>query len=134
MKALSLKQKAFADNYISTGGNVCKAALLAGYSKNYAKTQAGKLLENVRVKSYIDNRLAELESEKIAEQQEVLIYLTAVMRGEEEADCRARLRAAEMLCRVFGLFNGNCLGDDNIGKIDIIIEAADKAAAVIDDV
>jgi phage terminase small subunit len=78
---LTLKQKKFADEYIISG-NVYKSALSAGYSENYAKGNSVKLLENVSVKSYIDERLAQLESEKIADQQEVLKYLSAVMRGE----------------------------------------------------
>ena len=81
MVKLTLKQKKFADEYIISG-NVYKSALSAGYSENYAKGNSVKLLENVSVKSYIDERLAQLESEKIADQQEVLKYLSAVMRGE----------------------------------------------------
>ena len=81
MVKLTLKQKKFADEYIISG-NVYKSALNAGYSENYAKGNSVKLLENVSVKSYIDERLAQLESDKIADQQEVLKYLSAVMRGE----------------------------------------------------
>lgn len=81
MAKLTLKQKKFADEYIISG-NVYKSALSAGYSENYAKGNSVKLLENVSVKSYIDERLKEIESDKIADQQEVLKYLSAVMRGE----------------------------------------------------
>ena len=80
MAQLTLKQKKFADEYIISG-NAMKSAVEAGYSEKYAKSQSHKLLENVGIKSYIDERLA-LESEKIADQQEVLKYLSAVMRGE----------------------------------------------------
>lgn len=75
------RQKRFADEYIISG-NAYQSAIKAGYSPKYAKTDAHKLLENTRIKSYIDERLAQLESEKIADQQEVLKYLSAVMRGE----------------------------------------------------
>lgn len=130
-----MKQRTFAENYITTGGNVYRSAVNAGYSENYAKTNAGKLLENDRVKSYIDERLAELESEKIVQREEILIFLTSVMRGEVDGvDCRGRLKAAEMLGRIFGLFNGKGMEEAAMGKIDIIIEAADQAAAIIDDV
>ena len=81
MAKLTLKQKKFADEYIISG-NVYKSALSAGYSENYAKGNSVKLLANVSVKSYIDERLKEIESDKIADQQEVLKYLSAVMRGE----------------------------------------------------
>ena len=80
---LTLKQRKFADEYIISG-NIYKSALNAGYSENYAKGNSIKLLENVSVKSYIDERLKEIESAKTATQQEVLEYLTSVMRGEQQ--------------------------------------------------
>lgn len=83
MGKLSQKQKDFADEYIISG-NAVQAAKKAGYSKNYAKAQSHKLLENVGLKKYIDERLKEIESAKIATQQEVLEYLTSVMRGEHK--------------------------------------------------
>ena len=79
---LSTKQKEFADEYIICG-NATQAAIEAGYSVNYAKSQSHKLLVNVGVKSYIDERLKEIESAKTATQQEVLEYLSSVMRGEQ---------------------------------------------------
>lgn len=81
MTKLSIKQKRFADEYIISG-NAYQSAIKAGYSKNYSKGNVVKLLENVSVKAYIDERLAEIDNRKIADQQEVLEYLTSVMRGE----------------------------------------------------
>ncbi|WP_369040753.1 terminase small subunit [Staphylococcus epidermidis] len=78
---LTVKQQRFADEYIRTG-NAYQSAINAGYSKTYAKGNVVKLLENVSVKSYIDKRLEELKKESIAEQNEILQYLTSVMRGE----------------------------------------------------
>ena len=40
------------------------------------------MLSNDKVKAYIDERLEKLKSERVADQQEVLEFLTAVMRGE----------------------------------------------------
>ena len=81
MVKLTLKQKKFADEYIISG-NATESAIKAGYSSKYANTNVSKLLQNTTIKSYIDERLKEIESEKIADQQEVLKYLSAVMRGE----------------------------------------------------
>ena len=75
------RQKRFADEYIICG-IARQAAIAAGYTDKYAKVYAHKLLANVRIKEYIDQRLKELESEKIANQTEVLQFLTAAMRGE----------------------------------------------------
>ena len=83
MNDLKIKQKRFADEYIISG-NATGAAVKAGYSSKYANTNASKLLQNTAIKSYIDERLAQLASEKIATQQEVLTYLTSVMRGETQ--------------------------------------------------
>ncbi|MBJ6746651.1 terminase small subunit [Streptococcus sp. 121] len=79
---MTLKQKRFADEYIISG-NATEAAVKAGYSSKYANTNASKLLQNTTIKSYIDDRLVELESKTIATQEEVLSYLTSVMRGEQ---------------------------------------------------
>lgn len=78
---LTVKQQRFADEYIRTG-NAYQSAINAGYSETYAKGNVVKLLENVSVKSYIDKRLKKLKKESIAEQDEILQYLTSVMRGE----------------------------------------------------
>lgn len=81
MAGLTLKQQKFADEYIISG-NIEQAAITAGYSKAYARGNAHKLVANVSVKAYLDERLAEIKSEKVADQQEVMEFLTAIMRGE----------------------------------------------------
>ncbi|CZQ83826.1 terminase small subunit [Trichococcus palustris] len=81
MAGLTLKQQRFADEYIICA-NVEQAALKAGYSRSYARANAYKLLANVSIKAYVDERLEALNSEKVADQQEVMEFLTSVMRGE----------------------------------------------------
>ena len=78
---LTDKQKAFCDYYLESL-NATEAAIKAGYSKNYAKAQAHKLLENVGIKNYIDERLKELEEKRVASATEVMQLLTSAMRGE----------------------------------------------------
>lgn len=85
MKKLTIKQKKFADEYIKTG-NAYQSALNAGYSESYSKGNVIKLLENVSVKAYIDERMKKLEEEAIADQAEVLKYLTRVLRDEEREE------------------------------------------------
>lgn len=121
MGRLTLKQKRFADEYIISG-NAYQSAIKAGYSKKYAKADSSKLLENTGIKSYIDERLKILESKKIATQDEVLQYLTSVMRGEEQektlcsmgelgqeivdidVGAKDRIKAAELLGKRFRLW------------------------------
>lgn len=79
---LTQKQRLFANEYIKSG-NAMQSAIKAGYSEKYAKSSSAKMLENVGIKSYIDAKMAEIESHKIADAKEVLQYLTRVLRGEE---------------------------------------------------
>ena len=57
------RQKLFADEYLISG-IAYNAALKAGYSEKYAKTNSHKLLENTRIKAYIEERMKELEKKK----------------------------------------------------------------------
>lgn len=122
---LTLKQKAFADYYIETG-NAYQSAKKAGYSENYAKGNVVKLLENVSVKSYIDEQLKKIEDIRIAKAEEILIHLTQVMRGEikeevvvtegtgegcsdarimeKQVSAKDRIKAAELLGKRYRLF------------------------------
>ena len=81
MAKLTLKQKKFADEYIISG-NATESAIKAGYSKKTANRIGSENLSKLDIQNYIEERLKEIESEKIADQQEVLKYLSAVMRGE----------------------------------------------------
>ena len=81
---LTLKQKRFADEYIISG-NATQAAILAGYSKKTAIKIGVENLTKPDIKSYIDEQLAKLASQKIAQQEEILQYLTSVLRGESSA-------------------------------------------------
>ena len=122
---ITRKQQLFADEYIRTG-NIYQSAINAGYSHNYANKNGSKMLGNVGIKSYIDARLEELKKESIAEQDEILQYLTSVMRGkmtdeelmlvptgdfmseverhEKRADIVARTKAAELLGKRYAMW------------------------------
>lgn len=78
---LTLKQQRFADEYIISG-NAYKSALKAGYSEKYSRARSAELLDNVGIKSYIEARLEKINNEKIADQSEILEFLTSAMRGE----------------------------------------------------
>ena len=85
MSELRGKQRKFADNYIKNG-NATEAYVNAGYkvrSNETARANASRLLTNANVKAYIEMRLKQLESAKLATAQETLEYLTSVMRGEQ---------------------------------------------------
>lgn len=85
MSKLNKRQKKFADYYIESL-NAEQSAIRAGYSAKYARGNAHKLVANGCIKKYIDERLKELESERIASAKEVLEYLTKGMRQELEEE------------------------------------------------
>lgn len=114
MADLTIKQKRFADEYIISG-NASQAAIAAGYSKKYAAQNTDKLLKNTKVKSYIAERMAELDSKKIAKQEEVLAYLTSIMRGEQQEKTLV----------------GEGMGEQRIADIDVSAKDRIKAAELI---
>ena len=75
------KQQKFCDEYIKTG-NATQAAIFAGYSQKTAKQIGQQNLTKLDIKAYIDERLKQLEDERIADANEVMKFLTSVMRGE----------------------------------------------------
>ena len=131
------KQKIFADEYI-----ICLNATRA-YKKAYpnvkkdevARANGSRLLTNANVKAYIDEKLAELQSKKVADQQEVLEYLTAVMRGKKTEPLlvldgegkqkvvnavprvQARTKAAELLGKRYRLFTDKVELDATVEQV-----------------
>lgn len=123
MAKLTPKQKAFCDYYIETG-NATEAAKQAGYKQPHV--QGSQNLEKLSVKSYIDERMKQLEDERIANASEVLKHLTSAMRGEvsedvvvvegegdgcssarilkKEISAKDRIKAAELLGKRYRLF------------------------------
>lgn len=106
-----------------------------GYSAKTAKEQGVRLLTNVNLRTYIDQRLEEIRSEKTADAQEVLEYLTSVMRGEQteqtlqlagegkqriadiDVSAKDRLKAAELIGKRYGMFKDNI----NLGESRVVI-------------
>lgn len=84
MAMLTAKQQRFCDEYL-VDLNATQAAIRAGYSKKNANNIASENLAKPNIREYIDKRLSEKESKLIAQQDEVLKYLTAVMRREKKA-------------------------------------------------
>jgi phage terminase small subunit len=121
------KQKMFADYYIETL-NATEAAKRAGYSEKTAEVQGSRLLSNVNVKNYIQERLNSKDNDRIASQDEILEYLTDVMRGNVkdqlglETPVKDRNKAAELLAKRYGLLteNVNLSGEVGVQIIDDI--------------
>lgn len=124
-KMLTAKQQRFCDEYL-IDLNATQAAIRAGYSKKTAKQIGQQNLTKLDLKAYIQQRMDEKEKELIADQNEVLKYLTSVIRGqsrssvvvvenvgdymsearemEKSPDEKERLKAAELLGKAHGIF------------------------------
>lgn len=122
------KQKIFADEYLIDLN--ATRAYLAAYpnvkNKEVARRAGSRLLTFVDVQAYIDERLEKIHNENTADAQEVIEYLTSVLRGESMSDeivvegtgegCSEarivrkapnennKLKAAELLGKRYGLF------------------------------
>lgn len=80
-KDLTKKQQRFCDEYL-IDLNATQAAIRAGYSEKTAAVIATENLRKPNIREYIEKRMAEKEDALIAKQDEVMKYLTAVMRRE----------------------------------------------------
>lgn len=140
-------QRKFADEYLID----CNAAraYMAAYTrvKNNvtAAALAARLMKKDNIRAYIEEKLEEISSAKVANVQEVMEYLTSVMRGESTAeivvvegagdgissarrmskapDERERLKAAELLGKRYAIFSDKLNVD---GALPVVISGADE--------
>ncbi len=121
MVKLTAKQQRFCDEYL-IDMNMTQAAIRAGYSKKTAYAIGQETLTKPAIKNYIEKRMAEKEAALIADQTEVMKYLTSVLRGKSQAsvlarddtgadhviekppDEKERLKAAELLGKAHMMF------------------------------
>ena len=113
----------FADEYIISL-NATQSYLKAypNVTEDTARTNGCKLLANTNIKKYIDKRLASKEDERIMKQDEILMLLTSIARGEQTEQtlqlcgdgcqelvdkgisAKDRLKALELLGKRYGTF------------------------------
>lgn len=147
MAKLTAKQQRFCDEYL-IDLNATQAAIRAGYSKKTANRTGSENLSKPVIKSFIEQRMAEKEEALIADQNEVLKYLTSVLRGETQSeivvvegtgdgcsearlmekapDEKERLKAAELLGKRYGLYKDNI--DQTVDlELNIKVDYGDEA-------
>ena len=141
------KQKRFADEYLidCNATRAYKAAYPRVKKDETASVNASRLLSKAKVKEYIDKKLNEISSAKIADATEVMEYLTSVLRGESRSeivvvegcgegvssarsiekapDEKDRLKAAEMLGKRYGLYTDKV---DLDGAVSIVISGENE--------
>lgn len=94
------RQKKFAEYYAQTG-NVFQSAIKAGYSENYAKTSAAKLLENVSVSEHIRETSQEANNELILTAEKRKEILSDIAKSKKEL-ATDRIRAIDTLNKMTG--------------------------------
>lgn len=145
-KKLTARRMRFCDEYL-IDLNATQAAIRAGYSQKTAQVISAELMADSRIKEFIADRMAEKESELIADQNEVLKYLTSVMRGDTQSeivvvegtgdgcsearamqkapDEKERLKAAELLGKRYGLYTEKVETDIDM-ELNIVIDYGDE--------
>ncbi len=137
---MTSKQRKFCDEYLISG-NATDAAIKAGDSPKTAKQTGSENLAKPDLKAYIETELEKLHSAKIADAQEVLEYLTAVMRGQHteqvlklvgdgiqtiadiDVSAKERLKAAELIGKRYALFSDKI---DLGGAVPVVIMGDDQ--------
>ncbi len=132
---VNAKQKRFCDEYL-IDCNATQAAIRAGYSARTAYSIGVENLKKPELQAYITSELERLHTERTANAQEVLEYLTAVMRGQHteqtlisigdgvqkigniEVGAKDRLKAAELIGKRYGLFKE---GLEVAGVVPVVI-------------
>ena len=134
-KKLTLKQQRFVDEYIISG-NATQAAIKAGYSKKTANRIATENLSKPVIKTAIDKRNAEIQSEKTMDMQEVMELLASIARGETTEETVTnkgdvietatrnsdKLKALELIGKRFGAWTDK---KEISGNLDIEIGMGD---------
>ncbi len=137
------KEELFAVEYL-VDCNAMQAAIRAGYKKSTAKYAYEWLVETLpnstakrhlpfkpELKAFIEEKLNEIKSVRLADAKEVLEYLTSVMRGEVmeetlrfvgdgvqeideiDASTKERTKAAELLGKYYSLWTDKVKLDGN---------------------
>lgn len=148
---VTIKEQKFCDELLSdTEFNktlAYKKAYPSVKNDNVAAAAASRLMNKPEIKEYIDKQLSKLHNERTADAQEVLEYLTSVLRGESSSSelvvegigdgCseartiekppseKERLKAAELLGKRYGLYTD---------KVDVNNEAEEKKAEKLDNI
>lgn len=118
---LTPKQKKFAVEFLISG-NITDAAKKAGYSERSARQIGSLNLTKPNVVEYMNEILGKTKSEEVATTEEVLEFLTSVMRGDVaeqfglDPAIADRTKAAQLLMK---RFNDNQRMDLELTKLEI---------------
>mgnify|MGYP004679094415 CR=1 FL=1 len=144
-RKLTPKQQKFADEYIESGKKE-ESAIKAGYKSRSAHSIATENLQKPAIKSYIDERMAEIASKRIMDAAEAVELLTSIARGEtketvisstqagvyeskKEADLKTRISAIKEILKRYP--DNNKLVEQQIRKLKADADIAEAKAKQI---
>ncbi|KWT48997.1 MULTISPECIES: terminase small subunit [Lactiplantibacillus] len=144
-RKLTPKQQRFADEYIESGKKE-ESAIKAGYKSRSAHSIATENLQKPAIKSYIDERMAEIASKRIMDATEAVELLTSIARGEtketvyigtadgvyekhKEADLKTRISATKEILKRYP--DNNKLVEQQIRKLKADADIAEAKARIM---
>lgn len=107
------RQKKFAEYYAQCG-NTVQSAIKAGYSENYANTNACKLLENDRVTEYIKQLTEAAQTARIMTARERQAILSDIAKDKQN-ELSDRIRAIDTLNKMTGEYTQKVDVSGNMG-------------------
>lgn len=107
------RQKKFAEYYAQCG-NTVQSAIKAGYSENYANTNACKLLENDRVADYIRTLTEAAQTARIMTARERQAILSDIAKDKHNK-LSDRIRAINTLNKMTGEYVVKVSIDGDVG-------------------
>ena len=128
MSGLSAQEQLFADYYL-VNFNAAEAAVKAGFEVSNPRTVGMRLSRKPMIQEYIKNQMESKKNALIADQDEILMFLTAVMRNDKdilgiEHNVRLsdRMHSAELLGKRYSLFTEKVQVEGKITSIEVVVE------------
>ena len=124
---LSINEDKFIDKYLELG-NGRQAVIAAGYTTKAPEVYSNSLLRKNYISEEIKFRRDQIHSANIASGQEVMDFLTKVMRGEVndqfglEAPVSERIKAADLLAKRTVDIDNRMAGKKNMDTPEIQIK------------
>lgn len=136
---MTSKQERFCNEYL-IDCNATQAAIRAGYSKTTAYSIGNENLSKPEIKKYIDEQMKAMQDKTIASAEEVMEYLSSVIRGESKSsvlsmcgdgcqeviektpDEKERLKAAELLGKRYGIYSDKI---NVTGAVPVVIDGGE---------
>lgn len=128
MSGLSAQEQLFADYYL-VNFNAAEAAVKAGFEVSNPRTVGMRLSRKPMIQEYIKNQMESKKNALIADQDEILMFLTAVMRNDKDilgidhnVRLSDRMHSAELLGKRYSLFTEKVQVEGKITSIEVVVE------------